>query len=420
MDVKRETLYQQVWEAPMIRVAEKYGVSSSYLARVCTQLNVPRPERGYWSKLAAGHNVVVPPLPEAKPDHDLAWCRSGMVDPTTNVIQPKPLRTQKRRGSRNKDAPANSTHRMIRGARELFLKGRETGNGYLKPYKWNLVDIITSREHIDTALKIANTVFLELENRSWEVKLEASNRQFRRPEVDDRPGGGQPRYEVSHWSPGRSTIVFLGSVAIGLTLIEDSHEVDVVYVDGKYIPTTSLKKSQIASRWPTKRDLPSGQFRLRAYSPYIRTKWRREWQIRDGRDLQKFAQQVAIELRKATSEIAEEFAIVSEQIRKEREEWAEQREKWRIEQDNKARRDAVEKSTEALESIISEWGRARRVHEFFDELEAAIGHSPSEHKLLLQERLRSARELTRITDVLEVLKSWKTPNEIYEEKKNCS
>lgn len=419
-DVTREELYQEVWNAPMTKVAVKFGVTSSYLARVCTQLNVPRPERGYWSKLAAGHKVTIPPLPEAKPDHDLAWCRSGIVDPTKNVVQPRPLPVRKRPARRKRQEASDAVHQLIRGARELFLKGRETGNGYLKPYKWNLVDIITSREHLDTALKVANTLFLEFESRSWEVKLEVFNKQFRRPEVDDRPGGGKPRYEVSHWSPGRSTLVYLGSVAIGLTLIEDSHEVEVLYVDGKYIPTSCLNKSQSVSRWPSKRDLPSGRFRLRAYSPYIRTEWQREWPIRDGRDLNKFAQEVARELRKATSDIAREFAIAAEQIRKEKQAWAEQREKWRIEQDNNIRQEAITKSTETLERIISEWGRARRIHEFFDELETAIGHSPGEDKALLHERLRSARELTRIPDVLEVLKAWRTPEEIYDENKRCN
>ncbi|AXS81896.1 hypothetical protein D0851_01870 [Marinobacter sp. Arc7-DN-1] len=96
----------------------------------------------------------------------------------------------------------------------MFLKGRETGNGYLKPYKWNLVDIITSSQQLDNALKIVNTVFLEFERRGWEARLEASNKQFHRPQVDDRPQGGKDRYDVNHWSPGRSTLVYLGSVAI--------------------------------------------------------------------------------------------------------------------------------------------------------------------------------------------------------------
>jgi len=52
--VSREALYGLIWSEPMLRVAARFGVSSSYMARVCTLLNVPRPERGYWSKLAVG------------------------------------------------------------------------------------------------------------------------------------------------------------------------------------------------------------------------------------------------------------------------------------------------------------------------------------------------------------------------------
>lgn len=416
-DVEREALYQEVWQAPMIKVAEKYGVSSSYLARVCTLLNIPRPERGYWAKIAAGHKVRVPPLPDAKPDHDLVWCRSGIVDPIKNVVPPKTFHPRKRARRRKKLVSNDEVHPLIRGARELFLKGRETENGYLKPYKWNLVDIITSREKLDTALRIANAMFLEFESRSWEVRLESFNKQFRRPEADDRPKGGNIRYGVRHWSPGRSTVVFLGTVAIGLTLIEDSEEVEVVYVDGKYVPTSRLKKSQGVSRWPSKHDLPSGRFRLRAYSPYLRTQWQREWSIREGRDLTNFAQGVARELRKATSDIAEEFAIATDQMRKERQAWAEQREKWRIEEETRLMKEATTKSTGSLEGIISDWGRAKTIHQFFDELEAAIGLSPDEDKALLYDRLRSARDLTRIPNVLEALKAWKTPGEIYTEKK---
>jgi hypothetical protein len=47
--VSREELYELVWSVPMIRVAEKFKVSGSYMARVCSTLHVPRPERGYWA-----------------------------------------------------------------------------------------------------------------------------------------------------------------------------------------------------------------------------------------------------------------------------------------------------------------------------------------------------------------------------------
>ena len=63
MAISRERLYQEVWSEPMTSVALKYKVSASFLARVCTWLNVPRPQRGYWAKLAVGKVTKRPPLP---------------------------------------------------------------------------------------------------------------------------------------------------------------------------------------------------------------------------------------------------------------------------------------------------------------------------------------------------------------------
>lgn len=65
--ITREELYELVWSAPMIKVADKFDVSGSYLARVCTALRVPRPERGYWAKLAVGKAPKRPALPEPQP-----------------------------------------------------------------------------------------------------------------------------------------------------------------------------------------------------------------------------------------------------------------------------------------------------------------------------------------------------------------
>lgn len=47
LPLSREDLYALVWAEPMLKVAARFDVSSSYMARVCTRMNVPRPERGY-------------------------------------------------------------------------------------------------------------------------------------------------------------------------------------------------------------------------------------------------------------------------------------------------------------------------------------------------------------------------------------
>ena len=65
--ISREGLYELVWSVPMLEVTKKFNVSGSYTARVCAKLNVPRPERGYWAKLAAGKTPDKPSLPELQP-----------------------------------------------------------------------------------------------------------------------------------------------------------------------------------------------------------------------------------------------------------------------------------------------------------------------------------------------------------------
>lgn len=61
--VTREELYQMVWDKPMIRLAEEFGITSNGLAKVCDRLDVPYPPRGHWAKKEAGKPVVTLKLP---------------------------------------------------------------------------------------------------------------------------------------------------------------------------------------------------------------------------------------------------------------------------------------------------------------------------------------------------------------------
>ncbi|MES2496256.1 MAG: hypothetical protein V4618_09080, partial [Pseudomonadota bacterium] len=70
--ISREELHQLAWSEPMTKIAERFEVSSSYLARIYTMLNVPRPERGYWQKLAVGKAPPTVPLPAARPGDELS------------------------------------------------------------------------------------------------------------------------------------------------------------------------------------------------------------------------------------------------------------------------------------------------------------------------------------------------------------
>jgi ankyrin repeat protein len=61
----RERLYQEVWSEAAQKVAARYKISGVMLGKVCRQLNVPKPPRGYWAKRAAGKPV--PRRPRLRP-----------------------------------------------------------------------------------------------------------------------------------------------------------------------------------------------------------------------------------------------------------------------------------------------------------------------------------------------------------------
>lgn len=59
---ERQKLFEEVWIAPIPKLAKTYGVSDVWLRKICVALDVPLPPRGYWAKLAAGKTIPKPAL----------------------------------------------------------------------------------------------------------------------------------------------------------------------------------------------------------------------------------------------------------------------------------------------------------------------------------------------------------------------
>lgn len=221
--VTREELYELVWSEPMLRVGRKFGVSSSYMARVCNELDVPRPPRGYWAKLVAGKKTYQPELHEPQPGTPLSWSRDGLGFGYSSPL-PKPPATGRKR-NRAKE-PTTSKHPLLDGAKEHFLSGRLSREGhYLIPAKKLLVDFVVSKDALESALSFANLIFSELERKGYRVVIAPHRENLYRSELEgsDIPDA---RYSYNNlWSPMRCTVVYVGTVAIGLTFIELAEEV---------------------------------------------------------------------------------------------------------------------------------------------------------------------------------------------------
>src|SRR5208282_4603258 len=101
---------------PMTTVAKQFKVSGSYMARVCSVLRVPRPERGYWAKLAVGKAPERSPLPEAQPGDQLSWSQDGELQPPHRPRLETPLSPSLPRLKRC----VTGIHGLIRNAKEHY------------------------------------------------------------------------------------------------------------------------------------------------------------------------------------------------------------------------------------------------------------------------------------------------------------
>src|SRR6266446_1185013 len=62
----RQELYEKVWQFPLRKLAAEYNISDVGLAKICHKLKIPLPGLGHWTKIACGHTIPQPPLPEVE------------------------------------------------------------------------------------------------------------------------------------------------------------------------------------------------------------------------------------------------------------------------------------------------------------------------------------------------------------------
>jgi len=399
----------------MLKVGEQYGVSSSYLARVCTRMNVPRPERGYWAKLAVGKAPQQIPLPEAHPGDELVWSRDG-----TTIDVPRPLPKPPASKIRNPQSePSIGTeHPLVRGAKSHFESGRLSYEAeYLKPSKRLLLDLAVTKGTLDRALAFANQLFLALEEKGYRVLLAPNAEHLSRQAVDERENPPKHGYHHNNlWSPHRPTIVYIGTVAIGLTIVELSEQVKVRYVKGKYVRETdyvSAMRSKIGfdQTWTSQMAMASGRLCLQAYSPYYRTDWLNQWRDTKTSVVESQVKVIIKTLEQAAVEIAADVEVARRQAEAEHQQWEVQRREREREREERRVAEAIKESRKDLRDIIDRWAKANRIEQFFSDAELLAAGMEKDEKAKLLDRLRRARELIGSIDALDHFMNWKSPEE---------
>lgn len=416
----RAELYELVWSEPMTKVAERYGVSGSYLARICTNLNVPRPERGHWAKLAFGKSSPQLPLPDARPGDLLYWTQEGEPIPAR-----KSPRAPQHRAAKAVKIPRTQVHALIRDAKVHFEKGRPIDEGaYLRPYKKLLVDVTASQAALDKGLGLANDLFNALQSIGYRVVIAPPDQSLSRARLDERETPNSIRDPYRHyglWSPQRPTVVYVGSIAIGLAVLEMSEQVLLRYVGDKYIREADYipgRAGRLAHdhTWTTTRDLPSGRFRIIAYSPYFRVEWAADWQETRKTSLQSSVRSLVREIEGAANELEVKLEVAERQAEIARQKRLAEEEGRRREEDRRQVEKSVQESKNHLAEVIEQWGRVMNVERFLAGVEHHAAELPHDEQSQMRARLRLAREFLGSQDPLDFFRSWKTPEERYRPK----
>jgi len=135
VEVKRATLYEEVWSEPLTLLGPRYGLSDVGLARLCDRLLIPRPGVGYWAKLEHGKAPPRPPLPPAVGGAPEVVCFP--IEPKFNVpIEEVPVVTVRKR--------LTNPHPLIRKAADALAHSKpDRMHGLVSPGPGHLAIRVT-------------------------------------------------------------------------------------------------------------------------------------------------------------------------------------------------------------------------------------------------------------------------------------
>ncbi|OWK30410.1 hypothetical protein SPDO_20960 [Sphingomonas dokdonensis] len=316
--------------------------------------------------------------------------------------------------------PAGTIHGMISGARHHFENGQPVDkHSHLKPHKRLLVHKNASASGLEKALGFANDLFNAFEAKGHRVAMAPPDEEFWGLSADDREAVGQLKERWSAkrlWSPQRPTVVYIGSVAIGLAIVEMSENIAVRYIGGEYIPERDYvppEAGEIRDSFISIKDIPSGRLRLIAYSPYHSVFWTNQWPEIGSTSLAskipgliRAVEDMATELVTRIEEARLRAEIAHKKLLADMEARGRAEDKKRIEQ-------SETDSAAQLEKVIEHWNRAMSIRRFFDAVEAQLAGLPESDAQAARQRLENGRALLHGQDPIEALLTWRTPCEIY-------
>ncbi len=220
--VTRDQLFKQVWETPMIKLAEQYGISGNGLAKICRRLNIPYPPRRWWAKKTAGQTVKaaeLPPISAGIPKEVTITATPTPPEPAADVVA---AIVQSLDAIAGVEVPATlrNAHPIVAGwvaenERQL-AEARRDRSPFHRPdlswLTWSDTDRRAKRilsglfkaaeKHGVKATEDQSVVYFVANGERVEIKLREKQKQVRRPKTDNEKRWTSPNRDwISELKP---------------------------------------------------------------------------------------------------------------------------------------------------------------------------------------------------------------------------
>jgi hypothetical protein len=132
---------------------------------------------------ATGKRPKRQPLPEACPGDELEWARSGYAR-IAQLLPPQAPQDGSVTKHRSRGLPKQ--HPLLEEFKEQMSSVGESREGFLRPRKYLLPDIIVSKETLNRVIEVANMLYLAFERRGHSVIFVPYGQGMQRQAIDER------------------------------------------------------------------------------------------------------------------------------------------------------------------------------------------------------------------------------------------
>ncbi|EGG4120367.1 hypothetical protein SI35_20910 [Salmonella enterica] len=410
----REALYKLVWREPAERIATQYGISTTLLAKRCTEMRIPRPLAGYWKALAKGTAPAVPALPDLKKGKiEKASSKASLAVPSPTKLPSKVAAPAPRKRART----AGSGYALIDDLKTYLPVSSVTKDGYYKSTKKKLLDLNVSETGFDSAIDFLSWFFAELRKQGYWVRLAEGNEGLHRQGIDiqEDPKEGGFRCD-SLWRPCSASIICIEDMLFGFSLAEMTEYVPTKEVNGRYLRDETMIRWMRGTyekpfRYVIRHTLPMGRFLLQLYSPYSSTNWQVEFRQTKQCGLISQIPKIISAMRNAVPLIKKQQEVAKVKAEKRRIQWELDEKRYREQERIRREKEAYNASLAELKAIMVQWAEDKRIEQFFREVELDADMVDGQKRGQVMKRLQLARQFLLTDSVVERLRKWKTPQE---------